>query len=68
MISDSEIKELESTLCPCPCCGGKAHINISKYGGGSGYVACDNTLGCGLTNGLADDVRIAVARWNRRAA
>ena len=68
MISESEIKELERTLCPCPCCRSKAHINMPKYGGGSGYVACDNTIGCGLTNGLADDVRIAVERWNRRAA
>lgn len=40
MISDNEIMELERTLCPCPCCRSKAHINMPKYGGGGRCKTC----------------------------
>lgn len=64
---ENKIKELEKLVAPCPCCGGTSHIHVSGDGSGRGFVACDDTLGCGMTNGLAD-IETAVKRWNRRAA
>lgn len=57
--------DVDAELLPCPCCGGKAHVHGSASDPAMGYVACDDTLGCGLTNGF-NTITNAVARWNRR--
>ena len=66
-MNEQVVNELEKSVAPCPCCGHHAHIHVSGDGSGRGFVACDDTFGCGVTNGLAD-IETAVKRWNRRAA
>ena len=65
-MTEQELKELEKSLAPCPCCGGHAHIHTSLRDG-YGFVVCGNTWECGLTNRL-DKIETAVKRWNRRVA
>ena len=66
-MTEQELKELEKGLAPCPCCGGRAHIHTSLNREGYWFVVCNNTFGCGLTNGL-DEIETAVKRWNRSVA
>lgn len=51
---------LNKQLTPCPFCGGKAEIRMTKYGGS--YVICTNCF-CRTTDG---GMGIAVCLWNRR--
>lgn len=66
-MNEQKNNELERTVAPCPCCGHPAHIHVSRNSPGMGFVACDDSIWCGVTNGLAD-IETAVKRWNMRAA
>ena len=54
-------------LKPCPCCGGKAHINTPSFGWIGEVekfsVSCNN---CNFTTREHDELLYAVEEWNRR--
>lgn len=56
---DREEQEEESPIRPCPCCGGKAMMNIAS----ELWIECRE---CGLQTASCDDAEECLDDWNRR--